>query len=71
MVIIGLWVSFFSRKNLETIQKIKFIPQRFWSKVELHIDETWEPQMAKAETLEQRIKNMLGEHFENSNESKS
>ena len=71
MVIKGLWGSFFSRKNLETIQKIKFIPQRFWSKVELHIDETWEPQMAKAETLEQRIKNMLGENFENSNESKS
>jgi 1-acyl-sn-glycerol-3-phosphate acyltransferase len=61
MAIKGLWGSFFSRKYGAAASQFKVIPRRIWSRVELHIDQSWAPQEVTAATLEIKVKDMLGE----------
>ena len=68
MAIKGLWGSFFSRKYGAAASKIQVIPKTIWSQIELIIDRPWEPQEAKAESLEYKVKTLTGELSQNQNE---
>ena len=61
MALKGLWGSFFSRKYGAAATKYSVIPKRLWSKIELHIEPAWAPEVAKAQSLEIHVKKMLGE----------
>ena len=61
MAIKGMWGSFFSRKYGPAATKFKVIPERIWAKIELHVEPPWAAQEASAQSLEIKVKNMLGE----------
>jgi 1-acyl-sn-glycerol-3-phosphate acyltransferase len=59
MAIRGLWGSFFSRKYGPAGTNFKVIPKRWFSKVDLMIEPALAPQMVTAESLQEKIKNMM------------
>ncbi|AZZ91519.1 MFS transporter [Hahella sp. KA22] len=58
MALRGLWGSFFSHKDGMALAKL---PRRFWSKVELVADASWEPEKVSSEALEEKVKALRGE----------
>lgn len=61
MALKGLWGSFFSRKYGPAGTNYKILIQRFWSKVDLIIDGPEAPEMATAQTLEEKVKRLISE----------
>ena len=61
MALNGLWGSFFSRKDGPAGTNYRIIFQRIWSEVNLKIEGPIEPQLATAQSLEGKVKMMLGE----------
>jgi len=54
----GLWGSFFSRKYGKAFSKFSVIPQRYLSKISLTVGEPIEPELAKAEHIEEITKKL-------------
>ena len=58
MALRGLWGSFFSHKGGGALTKL---PRRFWSRVELLADESWDPDQVSAGALEQKVRALRAE----------
>ncbi|MFZ2632943.1 MAG: MFS transporter [Desulfosalsimonadaceae bacterium] len=54
----GLWGSFFSHKGGAALKRL---PQRFWSKVEIHAGEPVAPENVKADDLRSRVAALRGD----------
>ena len=57
----GLWGSFFSRKYGPAGTNYKILIQRFWSKVDLIIEQPEAPHLATAQLLEEKVRRLVSE----------
>ncbi len=58
MALQGLWGSFFSHKDAPALSKL---PKRFWSKINVIVDEAWPANKVSADALEVKVNELRGD----------